>query len=169
MALDTIDLDAPITSVQLLIELVPSTSWGDNLRSRVPREDWDRIRKQTYRQAGYICEICGDKGPEWPVEAHEVWGYNDQTRVQKLVRTIALCPACHEVKHFGRTQRLEGPDAVQRMMGHLCRVNRWSPSQARDHVKEAFQVWQQRSQETWSLDLSWLDIKGAKDLKEDRR
>jgi len=153
---DIVDLDDPVTNVQLLIELVPSTSWGDNLRSQVPKEAWDKIRKRTYRQAGYVCEICGDKGPEWPVEAHEVWDYNDQTGVQRLVRTIALCPDCHAVKHFGRTMTVGGPDAVHRMMTHLCRVNRWTSAQTRDHVKEAFAVWQRRSKMSWVLDLKWL-------------
>ena len=32
---------------------------------------------------------------------HEVWDYDDARRVQRLVRLIALCPACHEVKHLG--------------------------------------------------------------------
>jgi hypothetical protein len=50
---------------------------------------------------GSRCEICGGRGPEHPVECHERWRYNDLIRTQTLVRMIALCPACHQVKHVG--------------------------------------------------------------------
>jgi hypothetical protein len=62
---------------------------------------WDHIRHQVWRQAEYRCELCGCKGREHPAECHEVWRYDDRTLVQALVRMIALCPACHQVKHLG--------------------------------------------------------------------
>lgn len=36
-----------------------------------------------------------------PVECHEVWDYDDDRKIQRLERRVALCPACHEVKHAG--------------------------------------------------------------------
>ncbi len=90
-----------VPPARLTIELVPKTSWCHNVRALTDELGWDRIRRQVYRQAGYRCEICGGRGPEHPVECHEVWRYDDRTRVQLLVRMIALCPACHQVKHLG--------------------------------------------------------------------
>jgi hypothetical protein len=29
-----------------------------------------------------------------------VWRFDDRTHVQALVRMIALCPVCHQVKHL---------------------------------------------------------------------
>jgi len=146
--------DEPEPSQQLLIELVPSTAFGDNLRSRLSKRDWDRVRKNTYRKAGYCCEICHGKGKRHPVECHEVWEYDDGTHVQKLVRTIALCPACHRVKHFGFA-RMSGTEKQARF--HLMRVNGWPPEFANRHIREAFEVWERRSHHNWTLDLSWLE------------
>ena len=61
---------------KLTIELVPKTSWFTNLRSLVSKEQWDKIRNKVYWKAGYKCEICGSKGPKWPVECHEIWHYD---------------------------------------------------------------------------------------------
>ena len=85
---------------------------------------WDRIRRQVYRQANYRCEVCGGRGPEHPVERHEVWRYDDRARVQALVRMIALCPSCHGVKHMGFAHA-RGTSAEARE--HLARVTagRW--------------------------------------------
>ena len=53
---------------KLTIELVPKGQWGTNLRSRLPKAEWDRLRKAQYQAAGYVCEICGGEGPSHPVE-----------------------------------------------------------------------------------------------------
>jgi hypothetical protein len=144
----------------LTLDLVPSTTWYDNLRSRLRPAEWNRLRKATYAAAGNRCEVCGGRGRKWPVECHEIWQYDEDTRVQRLVGLVALCPACHEVKHFGRAQSVgRGDDAI----AHLMRVNRWTEDQALDHIEDSFGVWQRRSMMSWTLDLSWLDRPAPKD------
>jgi len=148
------EVPAPAPSGELAIELVPATSWGANLRSALHKRDWDTLRKRVYRLAGFRCEVCGGKGRKHPVECHEVWDYDDETHVQKLIRLIALCPACHEVKHFGRAERVGRGD---RAFLHLMQVNGWEAERADRHLREAYAVWDRRSHHEWTLDLSWLD------------
>jgi hypothetical protein len=142
-----------VPPARLTIELVPKTSWYNNVRVLTDELGWDRIRRQVYRQADYRCEVCGGRGPEHPVECHEVWHYDDRTRVQMLVRMIALCPACHQVKHIGFAN-VKGNGAQAR--AHLARVNGWTLEQADAYITEAFRVWAQRSQGPWTLDLEGL-------------
>lgn len=59
------------SSPRLSIVLVPQTCWFSNVRSHVSKEDWIRIRKETAAQAHHQCEICGGRGPEWPVECQK--------------------------------------------------------------------------------------------------
>ena len=142
-----------VPPARLAIELVPKTSWYNNVRVLTDELGWDRIRRQVYRQADYRCEVCGGRGPEHPVECHEVWHYDDRTRVQMLVRMIALCPACHQVKHIGFAN-VKGNGAQAR--AYLARVNGWTLAQADAYIAEAFQVWAQRSGGPWTLDLEGL-------------
>jgi 5-methylcytosine-specific restriction endonuclease McrA len=138
---------------KLTVELVPKTSWGRNLYSLADRPTWDRIRRHAYSQAESRCEICGGVGLQHPVDCHEVWRYDETTRTQILVRMIALCPACHEVKHMGRAgNRGRG----KRARAHLAKVNGWTDEQVRAHVAEAFDMWIRRSTVSWKLDLSGL-------------
>src|SRR5207302_1396445 len=81
---------------RLTVELVPSSCWYTNVRSHVPKTVWDRLRRQVAAEAGNRCEICGGRGRRWPVECHEVWEYDDDEKIQRLQRLVALCPACHE-------------------------------------------------------------------------
>lgn len=141
-------------STILRIELVPATSWGANLRRVLTVGQWDKVRRHTYRQARYRCEICGGRGPRHPVECHEVWHYDDHKKIQTLKRCIALCPACHRVKHFGRTSMYSDPGSA---IKHMMQVNGWTREQTRQHIADAFIEWEQRSQYEWTLDLSWLE------------
>ena len=153
----------------LLVEMVPRTSWGDNLRSRLSKSDWDKLRKRQARFAGWRCEICGESGKDqgfnWPVEGHEIWSYDDKTHVQKLDGIISLCPLCHKVKHFGRTANVDGTDAVVAALKRLMRLNDWTLKQAEKHIKDAFDLWVERSTAPWSLNLTYLDEAGVSVLQ----
>jgi len=144
----------------LTIELIPSSSWGTNIRSLIGQTRWDKVRRQAYERAGHRCEVCGSDhitltGSRVPyaVECHEVWEYDDEHHVQRLVRMIALCPACHSVKHYGRTSNLGyGREAE----AHLARVNGWTQREVEEHIEESGGLWEQRSQFSWQMDLSAL-------------
>ncbi len=138
----------------LTIELIPRTSWFRNVRASIPRAEWDRVRQIVYRRASHVCEICGGRGERWPVECHEVFAYNDALRTQTLVRLLALCPACHEVKHLGLAEMRGQREAA---LAHLARVNGWSRADAELYAEGSFELWHQRSGHQWSLDLSYLE------------
>ena len=162
---DDTELEQPHQTQPLYIELVPRTSWGDNLRTRMKKAEWDRLRKAQARWAGWRCEVCGESGKtqgfDWHVECHEVWDYDDRTQIQRLERLISLCPLCHKVKHYGRTFSVDGPEAARAAMDRLARLNGWSLSQVGVHIEDAFDQWENRSQQTWTLDLSYLDEAGV--------
>jgi hypothetical protein len=141
--------------MKLTVELVPATSWGNNLRSEanLSKSDWDTLRKESYRLAKYRCQICGGKGPKHPVECHEIWHYDDHTLTQTLKGLISLCPKCHQVKHLGRSLSMGNLEALE----HLAQVNQMNPEQLTQYVEQVFQTHAERSQHQWKLDLYWLD------------
>ena len=146
--------ERPFQKKPLLLELVPSSSWGANLRSELPKKEWDRLRKSVYARSEGRCEVCGGSGSLHPVEAHERWSYDDGTRVQKLLGIEALCPRCHECRHLGRAINVGNG---RRALAHLRKVNGWTKKEVDSHVEKAFETWERRSRESWTLDLTWLN------------
>lgn len=147
---------------KLLIELVPSTSWLNNLRKVLTKSSWDKIRLESYKKANYRCEICGGQGlygKGHPVECHEIWSYDEINHIQKLDGVISLCILCHRVKHFGYSS-MRG--YTQQCKKHLMHVNSWSLSEVNKHINESFILFEKRSQWDWQLDLSWLKDKDIK-------
>jgi len=140
--------------LKLTIELVPSTCWCSNVRDHISADDWNIVKKYTSNLAGNCCEICKGVGPKWPVECHEVWEYDDKKNIQKLIRTIALCPDCHQVKHFGLAS-IKGQG--QKALEHFMKVNKVNNEQALKYIGKAFALYEKRSKQEWILNIDWLN------------
>lgn len=142
---------------KLTIELVPTTCFFSNVRSELPKKEWDRIRKESYSKANYCCEICGGsglkQGYKHPLECHEIWHYDDENKIQTLEGLISLCPRCHQVKHMGRTTVI-GKQAVA--FKHMEEVNGWDHKQVVDYVAQAFLEHRWRSNFQWKLNVGIL-------------
>ena len=137
----------------LSIELVPISTWNINLSKLCPPTEWKKLRTTCYESAKKVCEICGGVGTRHAVEAHEIWEFDEINNIQRLSRLIALCPACHEVKHFGRASALGNR---KRALEHLKKVNAWNDLEAKKHIKESMEKWIERSSKEWTVDVSLI-------------
>lgn len=138
---------------KLKIELVPQPSWYMNLRNRLGRVAWDKIRYESYRDAGYRCSVCGLL--RVTLFCHEVWSYDDDRHIQKLVGFTALCNLCHMVKHIGFAgiQAEDGKLNYNSLIKHFRRVNKCSYEDFELARHLAFQVWEDRSMYEWKIEL----------------
>lgn len=143
----------------LTCELVPRTCWWSNVRSHVTRSQWEICKTYARAKTAGTCWIC-DQIPKGPLEAHEIWRYNDDRGIQTLVDIVPLCKTCHQVKHLGRTRVVSNPWQWERVITHLAAVNNWSDRQVEKYVTLQFQIWELRSQSEWTLDISFLETLG---------
>lgn len=138
--------------MKLEFELVPDGCWYSNLRTALPKEIWDFVRKDAYARAGGRCMICGAETGR--LEAHERWSYDEARGIQKLEDVIAVCAACHAVIHIGRTQ-LKGDEKAA--IEHFMKVNGVNYAGYRKALGEANAVHARRNRVSeWALDLTRL-------------
>lgn len=138
--------------MKLNFELVPDSCWYSNLRTLLPPEVWDALRKKAYARAGGKCMICG--APTFRLEAHEQWTYDEGNAVQSLHDIIAVCRPCHEVIHIGRTQ-LCGRE--REASEHFMAVNGCTYAEYRKALGEANEAHRRRNNiPEWKLDISKL-------------
>jgi 5-methylcytosine-specific restriction endonuclease McrA len=160
-----------VDNLKLSIELIPASSWFDNVRSIKTPEQWKKIKTEVYKKAGYRCQICQGKGEKWPVECHEIWSYEDklgskiddgpgerldgdEKSKQTLKGLIALCPNCHMVKHFGLAQ-IQGKG--EQAAAHFCRINKLPRDFLDLYLEISFEQWSKRSRQNWEVDISYLE------------
>jgi len=143
--------------MKLTIELVPKTAWYSNVRDILSKAQWDAVRKQVYSAAYDLCQICGGVGPKHPVEAHEIWSYDEASGIQKLEKILALCPACHQVKHIGLAQ-IQGK--FEKAVLHFMKINEVARSAALAYISAQFKIWEERSKLEWKLDITELSNYG---------
>lgn len=142
--------------MKLTTELVPASSWYNNVRKNVATQVWDRIRHRIYRKYNYKCGICGAKEK---LNCHEIWEYDDENYIQKLVGFIALCNMCHFVKHLGFAEILarRGELDYNKVIVHFTRVNECSREVFGEYKEEVFDIWEERSNHEWCIYLDWLE------------
>ena len=138
--------------LKLTIELVPASSWNQNLRSLLKPQMWEKLRKEVYRKYNYKCAICNSGGR---LHAHEVWEYDDKNHIQKLVDLISICFMCHAAKHIGLAgiQASRGKIDFENLVKHFMKVNNCSREVFEKHQKEAFKKFEDRSRYEWNLDV----------------
>ena len=142
---------------KIFIELIPKTCSFSNVRTLLPAKYWNKLRKESYDKAQHKCEICGQTGKEQGykhnLECHEIWGYDDRLKIQKLIGLISLCPRCHQIKHFGRTSAV-GLQA--KAFKHMEEVNGWNHKECVNHLSEITLIQKERSKYKWRIDLTIL-------------
>jgi len=139
--------------MKLTAELVPSTVWYSSLYRLLPREVWNSIREGIIAEKGRECEVCDEVNGK--MNLHEIWSYDDAKHIQRLDGFILLCEMCHHVKHIGLAGILanEGKLVYDEVIKHFCSVNGCSEKDFHEHVRNAFMVWEKRSQHEWEQDF----------------
>lgn len=154
----------------LQIDLIPKTSWGASLAGSLTSECWSSIRKPFIHYHGNRCQICGQKGKDLSasikdVDTHEIWEYSPLTaknKVQTLKGFIALCSSCHLMFHLGFARiKNKGDVTIKR----LQRLEKLSDTEIDLRIKNIDDIWAQRSQHEWMIDVSVLRTYGFSELK----
>lgn len=142
----------------LLPDMLPSSTWENNLRYALQEAEWDRLRKFCYQAAGNACVACGSPG-EPHVEAHEAWSFDEKTGVQKLKGILCLCPTCHKAKHLGFANRI---GRLRQVLDRLKWLNDWDDTQLQRGLADVEARQRVLSARTWQLDLSFLRSYGVR-------
>jgi hypothetical protein len=140
--------------VILAIEIVPISSHYNNLRSILKKYQWAKLRKIVIPPLNNKCCICGGKSPNRQLDLHEVWEYNNQTQIQKLVTLQGLCIYCHEVKHY-YLANIKGN--YNRARNRLMRINQWNDEICNLYEEYIHSEFLKRNEIEWKLDISLID------------
>lgn len=83
---------------------IPRPLHGKGLQPRTifGKSAWDFMRKKTYFNADYKCEICGREPEKRDLHAHELFSYDYEKATGEFKRAIAICRTCHDGIHSGR-------------------------------------------------------------------
>lgn len=144
-------LENELRTYKLWANLIPKTTWENNLRKVLSREEWDILRRKVYERANHQCHICKATGVR--LEAHEEWTFDYENAHQRLKDVIALCKWCHHCQHLGFANILirQGKLDPRKLLAHWCKVNNQSKEEFLRHKEVAFQLWRLKNQFSWIL------------------
>lgn len=145
----------------LVIDFGPKSCWCKKIRYALKPDDFKRVEALVIGRTSRTCEACGVVDPEQTdrMEVQARWEYDvsDGKHVQRLVRLMAMCSACHEVTHFGKASMDGRRDAA---LLHLQKAAKMTADNAQAHVDGAYDKLRELNQHEWQLDLSLLTNNG---------
>jgi hypothetical protein len=150
---ESLPLEPPLS-----VELVPEPCWWSNLRSNLPRQDWETLRRIVITAAGGDCEVCGVR-PRRSPHAHERWIYDEERHVQTLAHLVCLCQDCHESIHVGYANK---NGRFEEATAHLMEINGWSKTELNAHLNEHYDAWERRNKISWKLDIDYIKLLGVR-------
>jgi hypothetical protein len=134
--------------------LIPQSVWGQslsNLHKKGQCKYWPNLREEAGIRHGSQCVFC-DASPE---HGHEVWNYNDSTKVATLKDIVPVCKWCHHCIHLGHAELLasKGELDFKAVIQHFQNVRRVNRTQVECIAREAFDLWEVRSRFQWTVDF----------------
>jgi len=140
--------------LKLKMELVPQPNWGKDLAKLVKKSVWKKISEEVRSKAGWKCEICGAEPSRQFLHAHEIWEYDEENAVQRLVGMISLCIRCHDIKHMGRSQKIYPQERINELIQHFMDVNQCDMDDYHAHSLLVSREWKRRSEiKNWTVDF----------------
>lgn len=138
--------------MKLAIELLPNSSWNNNLRNLMRKDEWDKLRRKVYKLYKNRCGTCSARGK---LHCHEIWKFDDQNLTQTLTGFVALCELCHATKHIGfaKIQADRGEFAWEKLVDHYCKVNKCNKSDFQNDYKKALNKFINRSKFEWEVKI----------------
>lgn len=135
--------------VKLNFEFIPDTAIGQNLRNN---PEWDILRKKVYDIYDRKCQIC--KRQDCSLDAHEVWEWDEENHIQKLINIIGICRLCHDVIHFNIPRK---NDRENEVIEHYLKVNNCDYKIFKQKIAEAKAIKKRRSEiNKWEMDLNFI-------------
>ena len=149
--------------MKLTLEFIPLTKEDSLYRflKRTKREGkWREIKIEIIKKFGKKCQICEQIATN--LELHEVWEYDEETCIQRLVELKMLCGKCHKVKHLNNFYQskvvkhgmLKSEITKQDLIDHFCKVNACSEEDFHHIEQEAFKTLRWLNKIKWKKDFS---------------
>lgn len=149
------------------IEICPEKCTGINLHSHdiIDINLWKDISNQVRGKQRKTCQCCGvithggNTGEMSEMVAHEVWDFDKENHVQRLVYIACVCKRCHLTIHYVnllKSQKLDDRECII-SKGHYLEVNHCAEVVFEKELDKALMAYRELNQckEGWKLDITY--------------
>lgn len=141
--------------LKIKVQLIPYQNWGKNLRNLRPKR-WKILKDDTIRKADNKCSICGNTSKT--IHCHEDWEIDHQKFTQRLIGLKAICDHCHHCYHWGMMKKIDTNGKLENVITkHYLKINNCTKDELNNHLKEAFDTFNNNSDQEYKLDLGAYD------------
>lgn len=139
---------ASMSKPKLVPIVLPEAARGKDFKTLAKEgkcKYWTSLTEEALSKHGSTsCFYCTAR----PEVAQEVWHFDDQCHKMTVADLVPVCRHCQMAINIADTEdKPEFPSVVQ----HMCEVSGIKKSQVGELIREAFQLWEERSQYRWTV------------------
>lgn len=146
--------------IKIQIEVIPTKCTGRNLHSHdlISQDRWMDISQRI--RAGRKCQYCGNIFNPENLNAHEVWEFDAEKRIQRLKEIVCVCRKCHNTIHYNyllSNQELSDRDAFI-CKAHYMDVNGCGEKEFENDLDESLKMYRILNQVEgdWIMDIAYI-------------
>lgn len=82
----------------LYLSFVNPKTWRNNIKEKITKEGWEKLRLKILKRDNYICQYCGFKSERWQI-VHHIEGNPNNDNKNNLE---TICQMCNLIHHSGQ-------------------------------------------------------------------
>lgn len=128
-------------------------TWFTSTSEHCSKRYWNQVGMLIKGVHQCQCAVCFGTKTEDEIDIQELWSFDDKRKIQKLVVYYPVCIDC-----LDKTTLSDDLDNEERqeIAQYLAKINKWSLSQADEHIDNAIALKKQRNQSEWLVDVEHL-------------
>ena len=170
-------------------DLIPSTTWFNNVRSCISSNSWDKLRHKIYERVDYKCECCGIdckktrlyEPPEFVTEtinasSSDFDGETERNKwntirveaherwqydfLNQVQKLVRIVALCHRC-HTSTHMGLAGLRGLNILaLEHMKKVNNWDDKKLKQDCEERSDLYRRASLVNWKLNIDIITNSG---------
>ena len=170
-------------------DLIPSTTWFNNVRSCISSYSWDKLRHKIYERVDYKCECCGIdcknnrlyEPPEFVTETINASSSDFDGEIERnkwntirieaherwqydflnqVQKLVRIVALCHRC-HTSTHMGLANLRGLHRLAyEHMKKVNNWDDKKLEQDCKERSDLYRRASLVNWKLNIDIITNSG---------
>ncbi|MGS1026795.1 HNH endonuclease [Burkholderia glumae] len=151
--------DAFVKKHAISFHFIPNEQNKKNVRSYIEYthgnwKKWQEIRLHYFAKHNHVCQSCKKTFDDKGLNLHELWDFNESSKIQKLIALIPLCPECHSIAHINRHKK--EPEKIIALIEKYASYNKVSEDQSYADMDLAERERTHRQGIKYKLDMSLL-------------
>lgn len=147
------EIRALVSEPLATLTALSNQTWFTSTSEHCSKRYWNQVGMLIKGFHQCQCAVCFSIKTDDEIDIQELWSFDDKRKIQKLVVYYPICIDCLDNTMLGDDLDSEERQGIAQ---YLTKINKWSFSEADEHISESLVLKKKRNQSEWLVDVDHL-------------